>query len=81
MNTLEFSESARNIILGNYRHYKGGEYKVLHIVRHSETLEELVVYQDKNNSELVWARPLEMFIGEEDYKGDRVKRFTYLSLN
>jgi len=65
MGQLEFSEAAKNLPLGNYTHYKGGEYEVLSVGRHSENLEELVIYQDRNNRELIWARPLSMFIENE----------------
>tara|TARA_B100000745_G_scaffold268202_1_gene194160 strand:- start:1852 stop:2079 length:228 start_codon:yes stop_codon:yes gene_type:complete len=65
MGELVYSDTAKNLPLGNYRHYKGGEYEVLFVGRHSETLEELVIYQDRNNRELVWARPLSMFIENE----------------
>ncbi len=65
MGDLVYSDAAKQLSLGNYRHYKGGEYEVLFVGRHSETLEELVIYQDRNNKELVWARPLSMFIENE----------------
>jgi hypothetical protein len=45
-----------------YEHYKGFRYKVLAIARHSETLEELVVYQALYEEEGVWVRPLTMFL-------------------
>lgn len=44
-NKLEFSEEAKNLKLGIYEHYRGNKYKVLEVGRHSETLEELVIYQ------------------------------------
>lgn len=50
-----------NITPGVYRHYKGNTYRVLHTALHSETLEEMVVYQDVNNPEKIWARPASMW--------------------
>lgn len=46
---------------GRYRHYKGGEYRVLGIARHSETLEPLVVYQALYGERGLWVRPHAMF--------------------
>ena len=46
-----------------YRHFKGNVYTILHIAKHSETLEELVIYERDNK---VWARPLSMFLDNED---------------
>jgi len=48
---------------GRYRHYKGGEYEVLAVARHSETLEPLVVYRPLYNDSGWWLRPYEMFTG------------------
>ena len=46
---------------GKYQHYKGAEYEVLSLARHSETEEWLVVYKQCYGDEAVWVRPLEMF--------------------
>lgn len=61
--------------IGKYRHYKGGEYQVLGVAKHSETLEELVIYG--HDGEL-WARPLKMFLEEVEFKGKKLPRFEYL---
>ncbi len=65
--------------LGKYKHYKGNLYQVLGIARHSETLEELVVYQALYKSEYgendLWVRPLEMFKGKVEVNGKLVQRF------
>ena len=54
-----------NIKLGKYRHFKGNEYEVIAIAKHSETLEELVIYKSLSNGEL-WARPKSLFVGIAD---------------
>lgn len=67
---------------GVYKHYKGQLYEVISIARHSETLEELVVYkalystQFGNNS--IWVRPLAMFIEQVEFEGNMVERFKLL---
>ena len=48
---------------GRYRHYKGGEYEVMAVARHSETLEAVVVYRPLYNDSGWWVRPFEMFTG------------------
>ena len=45
-----------------YRHFKGKDYRVLYVARHSETLEEMVVYQQLYGDQGIWVRPLEMFL-------------------
>jgi len=56
-----------------YQHYKGGMYTLLHIATHSETGEQLVVYQ--NTEGKVWIRPHDMFFEDVVVDGDRVPRF------
>lgn len=62
---------------GVYRHYKGQRYRVLGTVRHSETLEELVLYRALYDNRLsaLWVRPKEMFTETVDSGGRRVPRF------
>ena len=68
-----------NIIkLGKYRHFKGNEYKVIGVAKHSETLEKLVLYQALYGSHDLWARPLNMFIEEVQINGKKVPRFEYV---
>lgn len=62
---------------GVYRHYKGNEYKVLGCAKHSETGEELVVYQSLSDGAL-WARPKEMFLEQVEINGEEVPRFKYV---
>jgi len=58
-----------------YRHFKGKEYLVLHQARHSETVEDLVVYQALYGERGVWVRPLEMFLEKVEVDGKIVDRF------
>jgi hypothetical protein len=60
---------------GRYRHYKGKEYTVLGVARHSETLEELVVYRQEYGDHGLWVRPTGMFLGTIDLEGKTVPRF------
>ena len=61
---------------GLYEHYKGQRYKVLAIAHHSETLEELVVYQALYKDGDVWVRPLGMFLEDVVINGQLQPRFT-----
>ena len=61
--------------LGIYRHYKGNTYRVLHIAKHSETLEDMVIYQDINAPDKIWARPASMWNDDIEISGKTVKRF------
>ena len=63
---------------GRYRHYKGGEYRVLGIARHSETLEPVVVYQALYGEQGLWIRPAAMFLEAVEVRGVNVPRFAYL---
>ncbi|CAA9429504.1 MAG: hypothetical protein AVDCRST_MAG51-2552 [uncultured Ramlibacter sp.] len=60
---------------GRYRHYKGGEYEVIGVARHSETQEALVVYRPLYNDSGWWVRPHAMFFGSVDVEGRKVPRF------
>ena len=65
---------------GIYRHYKGNKYEVIGIAKHSETLEDLVVYRalyDNNVSQL-WVRPLKMFTETIENDGKEIERFKYI---
>ena len=69
---------ANEIPLGEYRHFKGNEYEVLGVARHSETDESLVVYRPLYGDGGLWVRPLAMFVGTVVRDGGEVPRFTYL---
>ena len=64
--------------LGRYRHYKGGEYEVIGILRHSETLEALVLYRALYGARGLWVRPAAMFQEEVVIEGLRQPRFQHL---
>ena len=64
--------------LGKYRHFKGNEYEVIAIAKHSETLEELVVYRALYGDGEVWVRPMKMWNETVERDGKTVKRFTYI---
>ncbi|MET0333747.1 MAG: DUF1653 domain-containing protein [Rhizobacter sp.] len=63
---------------GRYRHYKGLDYEVIGVARHSETLEPLVVYRPLYNASGLWARPHAMFFEEIELGGVRRPRFERL---
>lgn len=63
---------------GRYRHYKGGEYEVVGVARHSETDERLVVYRPLYNDTGLWVRPLAMFLETVVVNGEPVPRFAYV---
>ena len=60
---------------GRYRHYKGNEYTVLGVARHSETLEELVVYRQEYGDRGLWVRPAVMFAETVTVDGKAMPRF------
>ena len=71
-----FSQTAKSIVVGSlYEHYKGMRYKILAVGRHSETLEEVVVYQALYGEGDVWVRPLNMFLESITINGKLQPRF------
>ncbi|AEF22880.1 protein of unknown function DUF1653 [Pseudomonas fulva 12-X] len=60
---------------GLYRHYKGPDYRVLGVAKHSETEEEVVVYQALYGEYGLWVRPLAMFTSQVELDGEQVPRF------
>lgn len=63
---------------GRYRHFKGREYRLLGVAKHSETLESMVVYQALYGEGGLWVRPAEMWSETVDRDGYRGPRFTYI---
>lgn len=64
-----------SIKLGYYKHYKGNIYKVLNFGLHTETMEEMVVYQDVADSTKIWIRPASMWNDEVEVDSKKLKRF------
>ena len=64
-----------DIQLGKYRHYKGKEYEVIGVARHSETLEDLVVYKALYGERDLWVRPAKMFLENVEINGKMIPRF------
>ena len=63
---------------GRYRHFKGNEYEVVAVARHSETLEEMVVYKALYGEGGLWVRPAEMWNETVERDGKEVKRFEFI---
>ena len=63
---------------GRYRHFKGKEYEVLGVARHSETEEELVVYRALYGDFGLWVRPVSMCNETVERDGKTFRRFTYI---
>lgn len=63
---------------GIYQHYKGNMYKVLEIAKHSETLEDMVVYKAMYGDGVVWVRPLSMFEEIIEKDGKMIERFKFI---
>ena len=63
---------------GIYRHYKGPEYQVYEVARHSETEQQLVVYRPLYGEAKLWVRPLEMFVENVTFEGKNLPRFEWI---
>ena len=73
----------KSLKLGRYQHYKGKFYEVIGLARHSETLEELVIYRalyesSEYGKKALWARPKKMFLENVTINGREIPRFKYL---
>ncbi len=66
------------IKIGRYRHFKGNEYEVLYLAKHSETLEPMVVYRALYGEHGVWVRPAKMWNETVERDGQTHTRFTYI---
>lgn len=78
--TLEpLSGLALSVRKGFYRHYKGNVYQLLGVARHSETLEEMVMYRALKDEQEYWVRPLSLFVETVHLpNGQSVPRFQYI---
>lgn len=70
-----------SVPIGRYRHYKGGEYEVLGVARHSETLDLLVIYRPLYNQSGLWVRPYAMFFEQVESNGQLHPRFALVEEN
>lgn len=66
------------IKLGKYKHFKGNEYEVIGVAKHSETLAEMVVYRALYGDGGIWVRPVEMWNETVERDGKVFKRFEYI---
>lgn len=73
-----FLAVAMHVPPGRYRHYKGKDYVVLGVARHSETKEELVVYRTDYGDRSLWVRPKAMFLETVEVDGRSVPRFLFV---
>lgn len=64
--------------IGKYKYFKGKEYELIALAKHSETLEDLVVYRALYGDNAVWVRPLSMFTEEIELEGKKISRFKYI---
>ena len=67
-----------DIKLGKYKHFKGNEYEVLYIAKHSETGEDMVVYRALYGDFSIWVRPASMWNEVIERDGKKMQRFTYI---
>ena len=74
---MTYEQAIKTIPLGRYRHFKGNEYEVTAIARHSETLEPLVVYKSLCGEGETWVRPASMW-NEPASDGSGRKRFEWV---
>ena len=72
----------QTIKLGKYKHFKGGEYEVVGVAKHSESLDVMVIYKPlyplEDGEMETWVRPIEMFFDTKELNGETVPRFTLL---
>lgn len=73
-----------NLELGLYQHYKGKLYEVIGVAKHSETLEDMVLYKALYQGDFpagqLWVRPKNMFLEEVEIDGEKVARFEFKGL-
>ena len=78
MKELHMKELQYPVRPGRYRHFKGNEYEVLGVARHSETEEEMVVYRALYGEGGLWVRPAAMWLENVTRDGVTQPRFTYI---
>ncbi|MFT6899698.1 MAG: hypothetical protein ACJA13_004139 [Paraglaciecola sp.] len=66
-----------SITPGRYRHYKGNDYEVIGVAKHSEDETQLVVYRPLYGARDLWVRPLDMFVEKVEIDGQSLPRFAY----
>lgn len=64
------------ILPGKYKHFKGNEYEVIGMAKHSETLEDMVVYRALYGERKLWVRPAKMWLETVERDGKKFTRFT-----
>lgn len=64
---------------GLYRHFKGNMYRVLYVAKHSETMEDMVVYQALYGECRIWVRPRKMFCEKVTQDGKTFDRFLFIN--
>ena len=69
------SAMGNKLKLGTYEHYKGNRYEVIGVAKHSETLEEMVVYRALYGERELWVRPIKVFMEEVEVGGKKIPRF------
>lgn len=77
-NNKPLSPEARALKPGIYEHFKGNRYEVIGVARHSETLEEVVVYRALYGDHSLWVRPIAMFLETVEHDGKIMPRFRYI---
>ncbi len=70
-----------SLVIGRYRHYKGGEYQVYGVAQHSETGEFMVVYRPLYGAAELWLRPYDMFVEDVLIEGKSCPRFALIEQN
>jgi len=73
--TRDKKQGRTQVKTGRYRHYKGNEYTVIDVARHSESLEEMVVYRQEYGEKGLWVRPKKMFQETVEIDGKTLPRF------
>ncbi len=77
---MTYEEAVREIPPGYYKHYKGNDYEVLYIAKHSETEEPMVVYRALYGERLVWVRPASMWNETVVIDGKVMPRFSLVDM-